>query len=118
MAPVAMDIPVMMGRSIHCRHAWPTGVRIAQFTFEELCGRPVGATDFISLCDSFDALAVTGIPQFTETSEDEARRFVTLVDLLYDKGKQMLCTGMCAPERLFDELKSKYEADVSAGSEA
>lgn len=117
-APERIEVPVMMGRSMQCRAAWLHGVRIGKFSFDELCGHPVGAPDFLGLCNYFDALAITDIPLFTESCEDEARRFVTLVDLLYDKGKGLLCTAEAAPENIFDGLKSKYQMDETAGSEA
>lgn len=57
---------------------------IAYFTFEELCGRPLGAADYIGLANAKHTVALAGVPVFTQANRAAAYRFVTLVDVLYE----------------------------------
>lgn len=56
----------------------------AFFTFDELCAEPLYAADYIAISKTFKTIFVTGIPVFTDELENEARRFITLIDVLYD----------------------------------
>merc|ERR1711974_569337 len=77
----AFDIPVPMGRTLPCRRAWLSGpVKAAEFTYEELCVANVGTFDYVALCEAFDVLVLTGVPRFSESDENAARRFAGLVD--------------------------------------
>lgn len=54
------------------------------FTFDELCGRPLGAADYIALAQYKHTVAVSGVPVFTAANRSAAYRFVTLVDVFYE----------------------------------
>ncbi|KAK3738452.1 hypothetical protein QZH41_017090, partial [Actinostola sp. cb2023] len=78
----AQDIEIVPGgRTIH---APITCGRLADFTFEQLCMKPVGAADYLALCAHFDFIIVRDVPQMTLFRKTEARRFITLIDALYD----------------------------------
>ena len=53
-------------------------------TFEELCGRPLAAADYIALAEARHTLCLGGVPVFTGATRSEAYRFVTLIDVLYE----------------------------------
>ena len=57
---------------------------IARFGFDALCRRPLGAADFLALAEEFHTLFVDHIPVLAEGERDAAKRFITLVDALYD----------------------------------
>ncbi len=61
----------------------PAG-RTCLFDFEELCGRPVAAADYIALCHSYHTLGLSGVPVLQASNRSEAYRFVTLVDVMYE----------------------------------
>jgi len=63
--------------------------------FEDLCGARgrLGAADYLALADRFDAIAVAGIPTFSTHNENEARRFINLVDVLYERRALLLGRG-------------------------
>ncbi|KAG2436005.1 hypothetical protein HYH02_011718 [Chlamydomonas schloesseri] len=92
----ALDIPVMFGRSLPVRRASPCG-GAAWFGFAELCSggaRPLGAADYCALAGRFGAVFVEGV-------RDQARRFITLIDELYNARCILVASAEVAPEQLF-----------------
>lgn len=73
--------------------------RVARFTFRQLCGSTSSAADYLALCGAFDAFLLTDVP--ARRSEDELRRFINLVDLLYDAGKLLVLTAEVPLHALF-----------------
>ena len=57
---------------------------VARMSFNQLCDTPLGATDYIALAQQFHTIFLTGVPQLSLRSRDQARRFITLVDQLYN----------------------------------
>jgi len=57
---------------------------LCYFTFDELCGRPVGSSDYIGLCQNYHTVFVQDIPKTSAYNVSAAYRFVTLIDILYD----------------------------------
>jgi len=106
--PVATTVPVPMGRVLQCRRAWLNGVRAGEFSYEELCVAAVGTPDYLALCDAFDVIVLTGVPTFASSEEDAARRFASLVDVLYDRHKRLLCTIDGPPRSIFAAIRSQY----------
>jgi cell division protein ZapE len=88
----------------------------ARFSFSDLCEKPLGARDYLRLAHAFDTLMIEHVPQFGPDRTDAARRFVLLIDTLYDRGIKLaasfavpldeLCRNACvAPE--FDRTTSR-----------
>lgn len=57
---------------------------VAQLSFEALCGEAHSAADYVELAQRFKILFITNIPRLTFNKRDEARRFITLIDALYE----------------------------------
>jgi len=74
---------------------------VARFSFEELCGRPLGAADYLGIAAAFHTVFVTDIPRFTLNDINQVRRFITLVDALYDKSVKLVASAAAPPEDLF-----------------
>lgn len=75
--------------------------KLALFTFKELCAQPLSAADYLELCTHFDTLFIKDIPQMTIQKRSEARRFITMVDTLYDHKVKIICTAEVDPGELF-----------------
>jgi cell division protein ZapE len=71
--------------------------------FEELCGRPLGASDYLALASRAHALVLDGIPRFTAENRDKARRFVVLVDALYEHRVRLVASAAAEPDSLCPE---------------
>jgi cell division protein ZapE len=72
----------------------------ARFSFAELCERPLGASDYLALAEAFRVLVIDGIPRFDARNRDAARRFTTLIDVLYDRKVRLYCSAAAEPDRL------------------
>jgi cell division protein ZapE len=86
-----------LGRTIHVPQA---AMGAARFAFAELCETPLGARDYLRLAHAYDTLMIDGVPRFSRANSDAAKRFILLVDTLYDRGIK-LAASFAAP---LDEL--------------
>ena len=75
--------------------------KLALFEFKELCERPLSAADYLELCTHFDTLFIKNVPQMSIQSRTAARRFITMVDTLYDHKVKVICTAEVGPGDLF-----------------
>ncbi len=57
---------------------------IARFTFKQLCEQPLGAEDYIAVAQNYDTVFIEGVPQLTAAKRNEAKRFILLIDCLYE----------------------------------
>lgn len=74
---------------------------VAHFGFKELCGRALGPSDYLELATQYHTLVLSGIPLLSPENKDEARRFVTLVDALYEHKVTLICSAAAPPESLY-----------------
>ena len=74
---------------------------VARFDFEALCGQPLGAGDYLALATHFHTLVLDGIPRLSPENFDRARRFVTLIDALYDHRVKLVASAAAAPDELY-----------------
>ncbi|KAM3930362.1 AFG1-like ATPase [Leptodactylus fuscus] len=74
---------------------------IADCTFEELCDRPLGASDYLEMCKKFDTVFIRRIPQLDVTKRSQARRFITLIDAFYDHKVRVVCSAESPLQSLF-----------------
>lgn len=56
----------------------------AWFTFDGLCARPLGAADYLAIATHFHSVVIDRVPRMDETMRNEAKRFMTLIDALYE----------------------------------
>jgi predicted ATPase len=75
---------------------------VAKLGFEELCLKELGASDYRTLAKAFDALVIERIPVLTLSNHDAARRFITLIDEMYENQMGLICSAAAArPDELF-----------------
>lgn len=86
------------GRVIAVPHA---GGGAARFSFEDLCGQPLGASDYLRLARTYHTLVIDHIPQLDQDRRNEAKRFITLIDELYEKGVKLVASAAAEPEELY-----------------
>lgn len=72
------------------------------FDFDALCEGPRGVADYIELARSYHTLLISGVPEFTPQTEDAAKRFVELVDELYDHGVKLVLSAAVPIVELYD----------------
>ena len=76
----------------------------ARFGFGDLCGRPLGASDYAAIAARYRTVAVEGVPVFEPATRNEAKRFIALVDTLYDAGTRLLVSAAAEPDALVGTL--------------
>ncbi|MBW3549925.1 MAG: AFG1 family ATPase [Proteobacteria bacterium] len=98
------DIPV---RALAEGHAW--------FDFAALCEGPRAASDYIEIATEHHTVLLGGIPCFDGRNDDAARRFVTLIDELYDRHVNLVCTAAAAPPERYPgpKLAGAFERTAS-----
>ena len=100
------------GRRIAVRARTPG---MAWFDFDALCEGPRGASDYIHVATEFHTVLLGGIPHMDATRDDAARRFVTLIDELYDRHVNLVCTAAAEPPSLYsgERLTGAFERTAS-----
>lgn len=83
--------------------------RVAWFTFDELCNRPLGAVDYLALAEQFHTIILSGIPALTRERRDEARRFNTLIDTLYEAHANLVASAEVPAEQLYPVGDGDFE---------
>ena len=91
------------------------GKSIAWFDFAALCEGPRGTSDYIEIAHEFTTVLLGGIPTFDRNNEDAARRFVNLIDELYDRHVNLVCTAATLPTELYSgtRLQGAFERTAS-----
>ncbi len=79
---------------------------IARSTFETLCGDALGAADYLEVARQFHTVVLAGVPMLGAERNDEARRFINLIDLLYEHRVNLLCGAEAVPGGLYDGAKA------------
>jgi cell division protein ZapE len=97
------DIDVGGGRMLHI----PKSLKgVGVFSFKRLCGEARGAADYLALAQAYHTVILVGIPKMGPDTRNEAARFVTLIDALYENRVKLIVTAATEPEDL-------YAADVN-----
>ena len=105
--PLTIDGRVIPSRALAEGHAW--------FDFGALCEGPRAAGDYIEIATEYHTVLLGGIPSFGAGNDDPARRFITLIDELYDRHVNLVCTAAAAPALLYDgsRLNAAFERTAS-----
>jgi cell division protein ZapE len=84
---------------------------IAKFTFEELCHRPLGAADYLAMADHFHTIFIADVPVMRQAERNEAKRFITLIDTLYDRRVKLIMSAAAPPNGLYlaEEGREAFE---------
>ena len=88
--------------------------RMARASFWDLCSRALGPADYLALAGAVDVLLIEDIPQLSSSNFNEARRFVTLIDALYEAGTRVIASAAAEPERLYVEGEGSFEFERTA----
>jgi cell division protein ZapE len=87
---------------------------VARAKFYDLCGKPLGPADYLALADAVRVLILEDIPRLSRHNFNEAKRFVTLVDALYEAKVQLIASAAAEPEMLYVEGTGTFEFERTA----
>ncbi len=95
--PLPMSLEVL-GRHVHV----PMAARgVARFCFDDLCARPLGPRDYLHVAHAFHTVLIDGIPVLGPAKRNEARRFINLIDALYDNKVGLIASADNEPDMLY-----------------
>jgi cell division protein ZapE len=105
------ELDVGGGRTLHV----PKSLKgVAVFSFKRLCGEPRGAADYLAIARRFHTVIIVGIPVMGPAMRNEAARFVTLIDALYEHRVKLLAAADVEPENLYPKGDGRFEFDRTA----
>ncbi|MDF1726195.1 MAG: cell division protein ZapE [Sulfitobacter sp.] len=87
---------------------------MARARFHDLCGRPLGPADYLALADAVRLLMLDDIPTLGRSNFNEAKRFVTLIDALYEARVRLIASAAAQPEMLYLEGEGTFEFERTA----
>jgi len=74
---------------------------VARFSFAELCEKPLGPGDYLAIAGLYHTVILSGVPTLSAEKRNEARRFMTLIDALYEHRVKLVVSAAAPPERLY-----------------
>ena len=102
----ACDLQVSAGRTLHVPKALKG---VAVFSFKRLCEEPRGAPDYLAIARAFHTVIIVGIPVMGPERRNEAARFTTLIDALYEHKVKLLAAAAAEPETLYADGDGAFE---------
>jgi cell division protein ZapE len=102
----ALDLMVK-GHHLHVPRA---AMGVARFSFHDLCELPLGAIDYLRIAHDFHTVIIDHVPVMNFSTRNEAKRFIALIDTLYDRGVKLIASAAAEPDALY-QADEGYEAD-------
>ena len=87
---------------------------LARATFGDLCGRALGPQDYLAVAERFHTLFLEDVPVLGPEKQQEARRFVTLIDALYEAGIRLVMLAQAGPDDLYRSGIGAFEFERTA----
>jgi len=104
----SVDLDVGGGRMLHV----PKSLKgVAVFSFKKLCGEARGASDYLAVARHYHTVSLVGVKRMGPENRNEAARFVTLIDSLYEHKVKLFVTAETSPEDLYEEGDGRFEFD-------
>ncbi len=82
---------------------------VARFTFMDLCGKPLGSLDYLALAGVYHTLILDRVPLLGPDNHNEARRFITLIDALYEAKTKLIMAAAAPPDALYPTGTGAFE---------
>jgi cell division protein ZapE len=99
-----VDVPLAAGRA-------------ARFTFADLCEKPLAAREYLAIVERFDTVFIANVPVLDATLRNPAKRFILLIDTLYDRRVRLFASAETTPAKLYagrPEITEAFEFDRTA----
>lgn len=96
----------LKGRTLHVPRA---AMGVARFSFDELCDRPLAAADYLCLAHEYHTIMIDRIPRMNFDTRNAAKRFIILIDTLYDMNVKLIASAAAEPDALY-EAEQGFEA--------
>jgi cell division protein ZapE len=97
-APPRSAVVVVRSRRVEVPAA---AAGVARFGFADLCDKPLGASDYLMIAREFHTVILDGVPALTYARRNEAKRFITLIDVFYEHHVKMVISAAGPPHMLY-----------------
>ncbi len=87
---------------------------VGKASFSDLCAKPLGPGDYLAIAKALRALIITDIPKLSKANNNEAKRFVTLIDALYEAKVKLIASAAAEPEKLYTDGAGAFEFERTA----
>ena len=106
---LVLEIEGRMIKTVSCADG------VVWFKFSEICDGPRGAADYIEISRLFQTVLIANIPTFSDENNDQAKRFMTLVDEFYDHNVKLIVTAAALPGALYNgkRLEKPFQRTIS-----
>ncbi|MEG3123429.1 cell division protein ZapE [Sphingomonas sp. GB1N7] len=107
-AHVPSEEIVVQGRTLHV----PKSIKgVAVFSFKRLCEANRGTADYLAIARRFHTVILVGIPKLGPENRNEAARFISLIDALYEHKVKLLAAADAEPDQLYEKGDGRFEFD-------
>ena len=88
---------------------------ISKFHFDELCNQNLGGEDYLKIAESSEFIIIENIPEFNDINSNQQQRFITLIDVIYDKDRAIAVTAEQSLEKLSSSrsLEKPFKRTIS-----
>ncbi len=105
------DLDLGGGRKLHV----PKSLKgVAVFSFKRLCAEARGAADYLAIAQTYHTVILVGIPRMGPENRNQAARFVTLIDALYENKVKLFATAAAEPDQLYTAGDGAFEFERTA----
>jgi cell division protein ZapE len=104
-----VELPAVLDINNRPFQAIRRGDGVIWFSFDELCRKPNGPTDYIEIARSFNTVLMSGIPVLDDLSADEARRYIALVDEFYERNVKLLSSAQSPIDGIYTDERLSFE---------
>ena len=105
-APLKPGVLEILGRKVTLSAIYGN---VVLTSFDELCMRPLGAADYLEIGSRFEIVILADIPKLSREKCNEAKRFVTLIDALYEHKVKLICTSQVPAQELYLDGEGAFE---------
>jgi cell division protein ZapE len=105
-APLKPGVVEVLGRKVGLSAVHGN---VALTSFDELCMHALGPADYLEIGSRFDIVILADIPKLTQEKCNEAKRFVTLIDALYEHKVKLICTAEVPAQELYTDGEGSFE---------
>lgn len=99
------DIIAVQGRQLRLQAA----AGVVRCSFQDLCAAALGPADYLAIASRYHTLIMEDIPRLGPEKRNEAKRFVTLIDTLYEEGVSLICSAEVPPEEIYPYGDGSFE---------
>lgn len=90
-----------------------SSAHVARFDYADLCKKPLGAADFLAIAEAYHVVVLDNIPQIAPDERNEAKRFINLIDALYDLKVKLIASAAVEPDQIYLAAQGREAFEIA-----